>query len=69
MTKNSIIAEVKFKDFQDYEVGDRKVQNLVLVLNRGIMIHFWSIEMFLQDADMSYLSYPTYIMNILYIAL
>ena len=69
MTKNSIIAEVKFKDFQDYEVGDRKVQNLVLVLNRGIMIHFWSIEMFLQDADMSYLSYPTYILNILYIAL
>ena len=69
MTKNSIIAEVKFKDFQDYEVGDRKIQNLVLVLNRGIMIHFWSIEMFLQDADMSYLSYPTYILNILYIAL
>ena len=69
MTKNNIIAEVKFKDFQDYEVGDRKVQNLVLVLNRGIMIHFWSIEMFLQDADMSYLSYPTYILNILYIAL
>ena len=69
MTKNSIMAEVKFKDFQDYEVGDRKVQNLVLVLNRGIMIHFWSIEMFLQDADMSYLSYPTYILNILYIAL
>ena len=69
MTKNSIIAEVKFKDFQDYEVGDRKVQNLVLVLNSGIMIHFWSIEMFLQDADMSYLSYPTYILNILYIAL
>ena len=69
MTKNSIIAEVKFKDFQDYEVGDRKVQNLVLVLNRGIMIHFWSTEMFLQDADMSYLSYPTYILNILYIAL
>ena len=69
MTKNSVIAEVKFKDFQDYEVGDRKVQNLVLVLNRGIMIHFWSIEMFLQDADMSYLSYPTYILNILYIAL
>ena len=69
MTKNSIMAEVKFKDFQDYEVGDRKVQNLVLVLNRGIMIHFWSTEMFLQDADMSYLSYPTYILNILYIAL
>ena len=69
MTKNSIMAEVKFKDFQDYEVGNTKVQNLVLVLNRGIMIHFWSIEMFLQDADMSYLSYPTYILNILYIAL
>ena len=37
MTKNSIVAEVTFKDFKDYEVVDRKFQNLggvVLLLNR-----------------------------------
>ena len=34
-----------------------------------MMIHFWSSQMLLYDADMSYLSYPAYIFNILYIVL
>ena len=66
-------------------MGDRKFQNLgrvALVLNRDwlywkgdgrsihdMMIYFWSSEMFLYDADMSYVSYSAYILNILYIAL
>ena len=28
MTKNSTVAEVTFKDFQDYEVGNRKIPEL-----------------------------------------
>ena len=66
-------------------MGDRKPHNLgriILVLNRGkfcwrrdemlihdMMIHFWSSQMFLSDADMFYLSCSAYIFNILYIAL
>ena len=37
MTKNSFVEEVTFKDSQDCEVGDRKLQNLgwvILISNK-----------------------------------
>ena len=39
------------------------------MLVHDMMIYCWSSQMFLYDADMSYLSYSAYILNILYIAL
>ena len=33
------------------------------------MIYCWSSQMFLKDADISYLSYSAYTLNILYITL
>ena len=35
---------------------------------RYMIIPCWISQMFLQDVDMSYLSYSTYILNLLYIA-
>ena len=34
----------------------------------ALMINYWSSQMFLQDADISYLLYPACILNIVYIA-
>ena len=47
----------------------RKKIKEMLFLIRNIMIQCWSIQMFLYDGDMSYLSYSAYYFNILYIPL